>query len=599
MLSGYTTSRSLARVVSGNKQMESCMRAIGCAISLLAVGCTLAACRPDKQASAREVRARTSSIVRQTATATAASMTAIAENPRWQETMARIEASLNNGSAALSSNVSVPVQLPVAGAAMPQQTPSVYSDADIDAEFATDQSMEATDDVYETVSNTEESAEVDGPDAEQLAQTAIGWLNRYVFAEENVESIDGDVTVFKVKGATVCSETICGPVDADATSTSGDADYSCVETLNRECVAFVDSVGIRVRTTLVDEDGLNVDLIIGGENNTPMSFELRPARVAIDIDMKASYSAYLTARNYAGEEAFADAQFLPKVMTGRLHAEIITHDEHYVTFYTSIPEDLVVEGSFPDGSDFAMRAAAATPLFGVNLDGTTGSVTAALSANSFDLTAPIFEENESGDTITKTIEVHLDGASFGVELGGDKIAGVVGGSTTEESATPQTVRITNVGLGVAPSTVKVDGVTIFAISVNEGSGHKFNLTISPDAATGTAAFSYAPELDVNVLFQLGALASNPADANEVALDGTYRIRLAGPGVTVVAVPGDASGSKAGLRVTDGSLSLHNTKDAEPLVVAAGQCLMTLEEPSAQFSGALSYFAAGTCGGSTR
>src|SRR5205823_1331504 len=96
------------------------------------------------------------------------------------------------------------------------------------------------------------------------------------------------------------------------------------------------------------------------------------------------------------------------------------------------------------------------------------------------------------------------------------------------------VKLTGLGLGGGTSSIKLDGASLLAVTLNSGSGGKFDLEITPPNPPSLAV---TPEFDLSVAFDLRKLADAGDSVDPAFLNDTYRFQLNGTGPSVRPVDG--------------------------------------------------------------
>jgi hypothetical protein len=403
-------------------------------------------------------------------------------------------------------------------------------------------------------------------DPEKKSQELVDELDAHVFNDANLESTDAKSAIYLLHGATFCD-----PIEKCGAGLG--SPVVCTQVEDSECIKDIDNLQIRVRATPINKDGIDLDLLVGPDKLFPLRFELRPSSIATEIDLAAAKATVEYAANTLA--APNDQPTLPKVMAGRLRGELTVNGEKDVSVAFSILEAVAVEAD-TDNGPVAVHFGTATPWLSARVAGLTGAVELALAAGTIDLSLPwktLAKTSKSLDMLA----VHLDGVSFGVGL------------ASRDGA----LSLKGLGFGQATSYVKKGNATLFALDLNATTGRKLDLGITPDTAASSALLALVPGLDLQLKFNLQAI----ADENNVPsflLDETYHLALTGAGsASLLPLKGNALWA-GGVKVVTGQLSFSSTGATAAVVVPAGKCLVGVETPADGAHPLLGLFASADC-----
>jgi hypothetical protein len=375
------------------------------------------------------------------------------------------------------------------------------------------------------------------------------FLREVVFTEENYEG-DG---YYLLGGDDLCGE--------DPTTGAPDP----------ECVSTVDDAELRVHAVLAGDGGVDLSLAVGPDRVEPITFELRPASIAVVVDLGAARDAVAFLASLTGEDID-----LPDVLEGVVAAQITVNGPQDVTISASIREAVRVEATLPSGAPISLSSAASDPLASVHVAADAGQLDASFDLGRTQLSAP-WQELSADSLATGTMALDLRGVSASVSL--------------EEGA--QSLQITDIGLGDGTSTLMLDDATLVAVDLNADAGRRFTLTVLPEDG-GQPTFGFDPEFDLSVAFGLQPLADAGDEVESFLLDETYRITADGDMPTLQPIDADeAQGTPGALRVVSGQLAVSSTAADAAVTVASGKCLLEDELTDGEHP-VLGHLAAGDC-----
>jgi hypothetical protein len=361
-------------------------------------------------------------------------------------------------------------------------------------------------------------------------------LAELIFTEENHEG-DG---IYRIRGATFCE--IDGVVDA-------------------ECAAQIDDLELRVRATMAG-DGMDVGFRIGPDQDEPFVLELRSNSLAFVVDL-ADLKDVAEFLNTDGSGE------LPRVMEGVVAFSLLVPSETEAEVRVSVREAIRFEtDSSGTGPAMKLETEARDPLF--SLAASEQALKLALDVGRTRITGPWSAIQSDGLDVGE-LDIDWQGLSYTIDLaaGADALA------------------VRNIGLGDGTSTIKLDGATVLSVDLNKDSGRRFDIDLSLDDA-GLPLLAVSPGIDLDVSYDLQALADGGVAVDAPVLAGSYSISVGGEQPAVQPVDADfVTGFPGGVRVISGELAV--SVDSASLVVPAGKCLIeTVPAPEAHpILGALS------------
>jgi hypothetical protein len=357
------------------------------------------------------------------------------------------------------------------------------------------------------------------------------YLRERIFTEANVESTEGDSTIFRISGDDVCT-----PMGSTAA-----ADASCVKA--------VDQLEVRIRATSTGKDGLDLGFELGSKRTEPFVLSFGKDTVAVDVDLAQSKDAIA----FLSPDA---AQQLPRVMVGKVELRLTKNGEQDLTFSTGVLDAIQIEVD-KDGATQSFSTGKASPLSELRMDGINKRVSFDLNLGTTEYKGPY---GGTSSLSSQQVVYSLSGLSFAF--------------SAQESQ--DDFIIAHVGIGDAQSYMSLNGTKVFTADLNAASGRHFDLNLTK-GADGLPLVRVLPEFDLVTKFFLAPLKSDAtADVPSFYEDQTYHVRLSGgsaPSLRPVEA-NTATGFPGGLQVVSGELSLQG-KDAA-VTVPAGKCLVSTD-----------------------
>jgi hypothetical protein len=363
------------------------------------------------------------------------------------------------------------------------------------------------------------------------AQTALleKYLRERIFTEANVESTEGDSTIFRISGDDVCTT---GTAAADAS-----------------CVTAVDKLELRIRATSTSKDGLDLGFELGAKRTEPLVLSFGKDTVAVIVDLAQSKDAI----QFLSPDA---AQQLPRVMVGKVELRLTKNGEQDLTFSTGVLDAIQVEMD-QDGATHSFSTGKANPLSELRMDGVNKRISFDLNLGTTEYKGPY---GGTSSLSSQQVVYSVSGLSFAF--------------SAQEGQ--EDFVIAHVGIGEAQSYMSLNGTKVFTADLNAASGRHFDLNLSK-GADGLPLVRVLPEFDLVTKFFMAPLkADTLAEVPSFYEDQTYHVRLSGgsaPSFRPVEA-NTATGFPGGLQVVSGELSLQG-KDAS-VTVPAGKCLVSTE-----------------------
>lgn len=379
---------------------------------------------------------------------------------------------------------------------------------------------------------------------DQAAADLEAFLRTRVFTEANRESGDADSATFLLHGATLCTD---GVVVADPA-----------------CVSTVDELELRVVATRIG-GGFDFAILIGPARANPVTLGLRPASLAVSIDLAGVKAATAHVADVSGSPIP-----LPAIMEGAFRLALNDLGEQHVSIVASVLSAIHVREEAVDGP-YEFTTQPADPLVSFEADAVAGEVTVQVGFGATTVLMPylvnVATASPSGFT------------TFGIDLGG------LSWTLRATVAAPDVVELTGLGLGATQTRVwaaKADDTGVDAVTLDL-TGAPIDVTVQDDPAEGTTVT--ATPFGLALHLGLGQLdLDTPPDVGTV--DDTWELSLdAGSGGAdpVLFIPlacdplvATCPTVQPALQVVTGALTMTQTDPADAVtsvVVAEGQCLL--------------------------
>jgi hypothetical protein len=381
-----------------------------------------------------------------------------------------------------------------------------------------------------------DTIKADSWDSKEVAAQIDEALGKYIFVESNVEGSSSDSITFLLRGSTLCQ----------------DVEHSASRA---DCVEAVDRLGIRITATMVDADGVDLTIALGGGPGV-VTLRLRPGSITAELDLAAARQAAIQLAALM-ETSLPD---LPGVMEGVVSASLIRNAPGDLTAKVGILKAVRVEGATDRGA-YKVRSQARDPLAMVRYQRASQALSASVDWGITEVLLPASEVLRESSGV---LQVMVQGLSASV--------------STPSSG--KKLEIKGLSLGQGKSWARLDGQTLVEVSLNPAvDGNSFDLGLFPEAGALPRCV-VSPELDLTVKLHLAPLASSLDDLEPWALDDVYRLSLSSAsGDPEVQPIGEQGGFPGGLKVLQGTLTLQSLGAPAPAKVsaAAGTCLVYDEQ----------------------
>jgi hypothetical protein len=388
--------------------------------------------------------------------------------------------------------------------------------------------------LYATATEPAEGTEL-ASDLDDTGAALRRLMRERIFAAANLESKTDSEAIYLLRPDPTCRD-----LDSD------EIDKSCADNLTK--------VPLRVRLSK-EGGGSSMEFLVGSERARPARLLIEPTRIALDLylgDLKRT-SAILA-------KALGQSDDSPDGLSGTVRFALAKEGPKAASFSGAILQMVEVEqksGSSPG----RFRSAAADPIYKLTADGDKGTITGAVGLGATEFFAPWTPKEVAPGTPSNT-DLHVT------------MAGLTGEITFTQAS--EDVKLTRVGYGPGPLTVEVRGQRIFQMDLNAQHGRAYDLAVTFDAQ-GSPRLAFTPRFDLDMAFKFAAVAgdfNSPPPA--FLLDETYQFALdPAAGANPVITPWK-SASQEGLRVAAGQLSIGSSKAGTPVVVSAGQCLVSAQ-----------------------
>jgi hypothetical protein len=392
-----------------------------------------------------------------------------------------------------------------------------------------------------------DSAMVDAPAAE-----LVEFLTTRVFIDANVENATETEVTFLLRGQNVCAGLAA-------------EDFA-------QCKTTLDNAQLRVKVSAPAAGDLDMALLVGESRAKPVVFNLWKKKLAAEVDLAATRAALVSLAGAAGEPA----PELPATMSGKFKGSLEALGAKKLRASFAVSQAIQVS----DGADTDIQIAVASPAMQAVVDGDSKTLTVAVDWKSIQIKAPMttqvwddevpvdpndpnagFQPSEPRD-VSHLLEVALGGIS--------------GTSVLDGAA--DSFSFQNLGLGDATTTVKVDGVSVFALDLNKDAGRRLSALLSE--AGGDTKLELDPKLDLEMTFSFAQLADKEGIDYEPWMDNDTLSIIADGAAKPTLLLGDK------LKVLAGKLTLKSSARAQVLEVNANQCLIDAgDEPTLCADGA--------------
>ena len=378
----------------------------------------------------------------------------------------------------------------------------------------------------------------------EVADEAIGFLERNIFIEENIEEEKRKKITYLIKGSSVCGEL-----------TSDDGDRSA-------CIEAVDKAEVRLVVTSPEEGDVSIDVLVGPNKYNPVSFDVWQNTLAFETSLGGVRDTVVYLAN-SFEQQDVSNEF-PDTFEGRVRLSLTRDGNQKLTGALDVMESIRVQDA-QEGYD--IRVAVAQPAVSASMNAGTETFSYTVNWNAIDLNFPVtqyiyndaipadgsdFESSE--EEFTYNVDLHLDGAKGTVIL----------------DAANEVLKLKGISLGNGPLTLDIDSKRVLEVAL----ANAFDVT-AKEAQGGVEAV-FAPGVDFGALFSfknLDAETAEHVDAEEWMMDDELKLSFTGDSPTIL-IEDDTEKVK----VVSGALVIKSTARDLDILVEANQCLIE-EEPA--------------------
>ncbi len=357
-----------------------------------------------------------------------------------------------------------------------------------------------------------------------------------VFTDANVESSGGGSVTFLIQGDDICGGNSTATPDAT-------------------CVKQVNAVGVRVRATSTEGDGLDLTLIIGTTTKVePLIFKIRPRKsLALEVKLAEAKSALEQVNAAIGGKGLGLELFS---VAGGVEWKLTKNGEKDFTASMAFTQDVKVDVGDGTGIRRVFTSAAKNPVSSLRVEALPRRATVAIDFGVSSYSGPASDFSSSA----------MASIPFNVTLGG------YSGSLTAEEGQKE-FALAHLGLGDVTSSMTWNNAQVLGVDLNQKSGRHFDLTFARDVDNKTT-ITVSPEVDFSA--KLAFKNAPELKASSWAQDETIHASLAPAGSKPAFKVLPSSGTFAGgIQLLSGAFLLESTAPgAKPVGVAVGQCLTT-------------------------
>jgi hypothetical protein len=423
------------------------------------------------------------------------------------------------------------------------------------------------------------------------------FLNQNVFVDSQIELEDGSSVVYLLSPDIFCdgpSEASGGGSEntnvpkpgepADKSDEFGDEEWD--EDGDDDCAQFLQDVEVRVRIVSYSEGNVDIDILFGVDQLAPLHLQIYEDKLAVEVDLAMTKAvAQLFVDTFGEDDEDVD---LPEVFEGKMRAELKKDSATKYSLTYSVEENIKV-GMTLDGEEFSAELGKSSMTAAV--DSTAQTISWDVDFNELTVNAPyqlfidawydMGEEEGDDEYPDDPPEVPADDI-YDEDPETPQVAGALtlfvagfSGAATF-AATDDTVTVSGLGLGDAPSYIKKGDTALVSVSLNRDNGWAMDMTTSFDGED--LSIQTSPVMDAAVTWYLKGIESDLDEVPAFLLDETFRVLLdSDPTPSVLFVDG-SDDSDGGLKVTAGKLTLSSSAAPEETVtVETGMCLMGMED----------------------
>ena len=258
------------------------------------------------------------------------------------------------------------------------------------------------------------------------------------------------------------------------------------DSVDQDCVSMLEQYNPRFKVSSVNAGDLDIELIIGASNRSPLKLEVYQAHLALEVDLGDLKAVLEDLAADAGEEVEMPS------MKGRIKVQIEKQAEQVFALSLGVTE--AVEVSM-EGLEF--NIAKASEAMKMTVDGAAQTIEYSVNWGAIEMTIPgeFFESSSEvcsddgmgGYTCYEESDGGFDGMA---ELA---LAGLSGSFTLDAAA--ETLQLKNLSIGDGPAYFRVDGQDVYNLEINKDTGRSFDLTITP-TEDGEVEIAIMPSLEI-------------------------------------------------------------------------------------------------------
>jgi len=368
----------------------------------------------------------------------------------------------------------------------------------------------------------------------EVSDQAIGFLERNVFIEANIEEEKRKKITYIVRGSSVCGELAGEGEDASA------------------CIEAVDKAEIRLVVTSPEEGDISVDVLVSPQRYNPVSFDIWRNTLAMETSLGGVRDTVVFLANTFEQEDVSNE--FPDTFEGRVRLSLTRDGSQKLTGALDVMEAVRVQDA---QEGFDIRVAPAQPAISATMNAGTEKFSYGVNWNAIDLSFPVseyvYEDTSDGgyteDEYTYNVDLHLDGAKGQVIL----------------DAANEVLELKGISLGNGPLTLDIDSKRVLETAL----ANAFDVKVTE--AEGGVQAVFAPGVDFSALFSfknLDAATAEHVDAEDWMMDDELKLSFTGDAPTLL-IEDDSEQVK----VVSGALVLKSTARNIDLVVEANQCII--------------------------
>jgi len=372
----------------------------------------------------------------------------------------------------------------------------------------------------------------------EASDEAIGFLERNIFIESNIEEEKRKEITYIVRGSSVCGELVADDGDMSA------------------CVDAVDKAEVRLVVTSPNEGDISIDVLVGPNRFNPVSFDVWQNTLAFETSLGGVRDTVVYLANSFEQQDVSDE--FPDTFEGRVRLSLTRDGNQKLTGAFDVMEAVRVQDA-QEGYD--IRVAVAQPAISASMNAGSETFSYTVNWNALDLNFPVTEYiyndvstpdggfDSTEEEITYNVDLHLDGAKGTVIL----------------DAANEILEFKGISLGNGPLTLDIDSKRVLEVAL----ANAFDVTAKETEGGIEAVF--APGVDFGALFSfknLDAETAGHVDAEDWMMDDELKLSFTGDSPTIL-IHDDTEQ----VEVVSGALVMKSTARDIDILVEANQCLI--------------------------